>query len=177
MKQELGRSCQLAVSSSQHRARVARNEPRGHGRGQLRGLASQPGDLDAGIDEETGAGARPAQVGQPPRESRDHPSPAEPGEVRGDRGIGVAPDNPRARLPHLVARRCRAHRAHLDGVIRIGQPHGMGEGILVGIVHPPLNRALVAIAPLEIRRADHLEAGRYLPGSASNLVLQPTAQK
>jgi hypothetical protein len=47
----------------------------------------------------------------------------------------------------------------------------------VGIVHPPLDRALVAIAPLEIRRGDHLEAGRYLSGSASNLVLQPIAQK
>jgi hypothetical protein len=115
------------------------SEPRGHGRGHLRGLACQPGDLDGRIDEETGAGTRAAQVGQPPREPRDHPSPAETGKVRGDRGIGVASDNPRARLAHLVAGRCRAHGTHLDAVVRIGQADGMGESILVGIVHPPLD--------------------------------------
>src|SRR5438034_1087484 len=63
-----------------------------------------------------------------------------------------------AGLAHLVARRRRAHRAELDAEGIVVHAHGVGERVLVGIVHPPFHHPLVAVASLEEGRADH-EAG------------------
>ena len=140
------------------RARAAR----GHGRRclarKLGDLASKPGNLDARVHEEARAGARAGQIGQPSREARHHPRAAELGEPGGRRPVHPVRERAGAGLAHLVARRRRAHRAELDAEGIVVHAHGVGERVLVGIVHPPFHHPLVAVASLEEGRADH-EAG------------------
>ena len=73
-------------------------------------------------------------------------------------GVACGPSNPACPAPIVV-----------------GKADRMGEGVLVGIVHPTFQAPLVAVAAGEVRRRDHLE--RYCSGLASNDCLHPTAQK
>src|SRR5712691_8835623 len=104
-----------------------------------------------------------APRGQASSEARHHPRAAEPGELRSPRRIRSVRERASAGLAHLVARRRRAHGAELDAEGLVVYLHGVGEGVVVGIVHPRFHHPLVAVASLKEGRGDH-ERGPSGPG-------------